>query len=166
VISGASIPIRCTSLPPLAIHAGDARVFHDEPFGILLSVGRGLADLYLRELRFCSNLRGNRTLARHRSDFHTNAIWQTGAFRGDGKGFVHRSDVEKKIAPNRLLGFCERAIGDDSVLTRNDFSLAFQWIPGNRFTLFGQASEPGHPILGDLLQLLWRKTFSQLGTAK
>src|SRR2546430_17146014 len=80
---------------------------------------------HLRELRFCSRLGTNRTLARHRPDFHTYAIRETGAFRGDFNRFVHRGDAEKKIATNRLLGFGEWAIGHDTVLTRNYFPLSF-----------------------------------------
>ena len=119
-----------------------------------------------RELHFCSQVRSNRTFTRYWSDFHTYAIWETGAFPGDGDRFVQCGDVEKKIAANRLLGFGEWAVGDDAVLTRHYFPLAFEWISGNRFALFGQASEPSHPLFRDSLHLLGRKTFSQFGAAK
>src|SRR5436190_6569736 len=118
------------------------------------------------KLRFALDFSRKRTFSRHRSDLHPNAVWQTGAFSGDGQRFVHRGDVEKEIPADRLLGFSERSIGDDAVLARNDFPLAFERTSSDCFALFGHASEPGHPLLGDSLHLLGRKTFAQLGTAK
>ena len=78
--------------------------------------------LDLRELRFRSQLTRDRTFRRNRPDLDTHTVRQTGAFLGNGEGFVHRSDVEKKIAANRFLGFCEWPIGDDALFSRNDIS--------------------------------------------
>ena len=91
----------------------------------------------LRKLRFRPDVRGNRTLARDGSDFYTNAVWQAGTFFCNGKRFIQRRDVEKEITADCFLGFGERTIGDDTVLTRDDFPFAFQWISGYRFAFLG-----------------------------
>ena len=122
--------------------------------------------LYLRELRFGPNFRRNRTFARYWPDFHAYAVRQTGTFFRDGKRFVHRGNIEKKVATNGFLGFGEWSIRDDSLFSRNDFPLALERISGDGRTLVGQPLEPSHPIVCDLLQFFRRETFAQVRAAK
>src|SRR2546430_10758375 len=123
-----------------------------------ISLGRVALTWY----KWCSRrvAGGNRTFARHRPDFHANAIRQTWAFSRNGNRFVHGGDIEKEIAANCFFRFGEWAVGNDTILSRNDFSLSFERVSSHRLAFFGKALEPIHPIVCNLLQFLRRETFA------
>src|SRR5882672_5163787 len=110
------------------------------------------------EPRLAPDFGSHGTFACHGPHFHADAIGQTGALLRDGDGFVHRADLEEKVATDCFLRFSERAIRHRSVLAGNDFAFALERIAGDTLALVLQAVEPGHPGVGDLLHLFRRKT--------
>src|SRR5882724_2917140 len=119
----------------------------------------------LCKLCFRPDVRGNGTLTRYRSNFHTDAVRQAGTFLCDGDRFVHRCYVEKEITANCFFGLGEWTVEHYTFFPRHDFSVALQGISRHRFAFFGQPLEPRHPIVCDFLQFLRRKTFAQVGAA-
>src|SRR4029453_1195895 len=91
----------------------------------------------LCKLCFRPDVRGNRALARYRSDFHADAVRQAGTFPCDGDRFVDRGYVEKEVTANCFFGLGEWTVGHDTVFPRHDFSFAFQGISRDRFAFIG-----------------------------